>query len=68
MVPVSQELERHAAECREMAMSAYDPAYRAALTKLATSLETRSHVIDEAEWLKFVMTPAYSPCVPHLFR
>lgn len=68
MSPVSEEFERHAAECREMAMSACDPVYRSALMWAAYSLETRARNIDQADWLKHVMTPAYSPPAPHLFR
>jgi len=49
-------------------MSAYDPVYRSALMWAAYSLETRARNIDQADWLKHVMTPAYSPPAPHLFR
>jgi hypothetical protein len=49
---LSDEFERHAAECRDMAPLAYDPAYKAALTRLAENLEQRGEWLERDEWHK----------------
>jgi hypothetical protein len=52
MIVVSEEFERHAAECRDMAQRAYDPAYRTALTRLANNLEWRAERLEHNAWLR----------------
>jgi len=49
MLYVSEEFERHAAQCRDLAMSAYEPAYRAALIRLAHRLELRAQAFERAD-------------------
>lgn len=65
---VSGEFERHAAECRDMARTAYDPACKAAFARLADALDRRAETLDETLWLKHAMAKAYSVPAAHFFR
>jgi len=65
---VSGEFEQHAAQCRDMAQSAYDPSCKAAFARLADALERRAETLDETVWLKHAMAEAYSAPAAHFFR
>jgi hypothetical protein len=65
---VSGEFERHAAECRDMARTAHDPACKAAFAWLADALERRAETLDETVWLKHAMAQPYSVPAAHFFR
>jgi len=64
MADICEEFERHAAECRAMAVTAYDPQYRDILLRMARRLDE----LDQAIWLKHAFTAVYSAPPPHLFR
>ena len=67
MLQFSEEFERHAAQCRDMAMSAYEPAYRAALVRLAHRLQLRAQDFERAE-LRSHLPPVYSRSRPQISR
>jgi len=50
MTTVSEAFERHAAECRNLALAAYDPLYKSALNRLADNLEARGDGLEHRDW------------------
>ena len=62
------EFERHAADCRDMAQAAYDPACKIAFARLAAALDRHAEALDEAVWLKHAMAEAYSARESHFFQ
>ena len=68
MLHLSEEFERHAAECRDMAMSAYEPAFRAALVRLAHRLELRAQDYEHAELRSHLPAVHATAARPHVSR
>jgi hypothetical protein len=65
---VSVEFERHAADCRDMALEAYDPVCKVAFARLAATLDRRAEALDETVWLKHAMADGYSVKTFHFFQ